>query len=142
MKRIFWLLGAFVFTATINLAGADEFPNGCVSCHVVRDDGADWRLNVLMEKVGHGRGGERTKLIPTGCNRCHATDDSGTASSISKLTHQVHYEAPGENPYMQEFGGDCLDCHSIDGVVGKTGIKVGERNWTLSIAGSEVPGAD
>jgi len=123
----------------INVATADDYPDGCVSCHVKGDGNEDNRINVLLAESGHGRGGERTKLIPTGCNRCHTPDGTGTAGSIRKLIHAVHYEVPAENPYMVKFGGDCRDCHSLDQSSGVAGIKIGERNWELRVAGAAMP---
>lgn len=31
------------------------------------------------------------------------------------------------------------DCHSLDQSSGAAGIKIGERNWELRIAGTEIP---
>jgi hypothetical protein len=141
MKRCFGLLGVVLFACMLSVAAADDHPNGCVSCHVKGDGAEDIRLNVILAELGHGRGGERTKLIPTGCNRCHAPDGDGTAGAIQKLVHAVHYESPTENAYMLKYGGDCRDCHNVDGPSGKATIKVGERNWELRVADTPIPEA-
>ncbi len=135
MKKALIYFGALSIAVWMNLAIADEFPNGCVSCHIEGE--TDTRLDVLLDEVGHGRGGERTREIPVGCNRCHAADDSGLAGSIRQLVHSIHYEAPEENRFATLYGGECSHCHSMDEATGKAGIKVGERNWTSRIVRGE-----
>ena len=131
MKKALLMLGALALTCSLTDAVANDYPNGCVSCHVKGE--TDFRLNVLLANIGHGRGGERTLEIPVGCNRCHATDGSGNAASISKLVHSVHYENPNENAFVTKYSGDCRNCHSMDAAAGYGSIKVGERNWELRI---------
>ena len=131
MEKALMMLGALALAGALSVAQADEYPDGCVSCHVQGE--IDTRLNAVLSNVGHGRGGERTLNVPTGCNRCHATDGSGNAASISKLIHSVHYGNPEFNQFTTQYEGDCRHCHSMNAAVGIGSIKVGERNWTLRI---------
>ena len=136
MKTALMLLGALLIAAPATTALADDYPEGCVSCHA-NEGGVDLRLNTLLARIGHGRGGERTKEIPVGCNRCHVSDGSGVAPPTRTLVHTLHYRNPNENVFVTQYGGNCLHCHSMDGASGKAAIKVGERNWSLSVAGSD-----
>ena len=131
MRQALMLLGALAMTGALTETLADDYPDGCVSCHVQAE--TDSRLNTLLSNIGHGRGGERTKEIPIGCNRCHAPDGSGNAPSIRKLVHSIHYEAAEQNRFVTQYGGDCRSCHSLDSATGDVGIKTGERNWTFSV---------
>jgi len=132
MRNALMLLSALALTG-LAAALADDYPDGCVSCHVDQG-GKDMRLNVLLAEIGHGRGGERTKEIPTGCNRCHAADGSGVGPPTRTIVHTLHYRDPSENLFMTEYNGDCQHCHSMDGATGKATIKVGERNWNMTTA--------
>jgi hypothetical protein len=76
----------------IGLAGlapgsyADDYPQGCVDCHV-KTDSLDFRLNFLLEQIGHRRI-KRLKNIPRDCGRfggdcrhCHTMDaEAGEAA--------------------------------------------------------------
>jgi hypothetical protein len=135
MKNTIILLFVFAVTGYGVQGLADDFPHGCVDCHV-QEEGSDMRINTILSRIGHGRGGERTKQVPEGCARCHASDDDGSAGSLRKLVHSIHYESPDENAYLKEFGGDCRHCHSMDAPKGRPGVKSGERNWTLTIVES------
>jgi hypothetical protein len=136
MRKALMLLGALALAGLATPVLADDYPNGCVSCHV-NEGGVDMRLDTLLARIGHGRGGERTKEIPVGCNRCHASDGSGVGPATRKLVHTLHYREPSENLFVTQYGGNCLHCHSMDGATGKAAIKVGERNWSLSVGGSD-----
>ena len=131
MKLASMLLCALALVGGLPDARADDYPNGCVSCHVQAE--TDSRLNTLLANIGHNRGGERTKDIPVGCNRCHAPDGSGNAPSIRKLVHSIHYETPDSNRFVNQYGGDCRSCHSLDSASGHVAIKTGERNWSFQI---------
>ena len=131
MKLASTVLGVLALVVGLPDARADDYPNGCVSCHVQAE--TDSRLNTLLANIGHGRGGERTKEIPVGCNRCHAPDGSGNAPSIRKLVHSIHYESPDVNRFVTQYGGDCRSCHSLDSASGHVAIKTGERNWSFQI---------
>ena len=48
------MLGALALTCSLTDAVANDYPNGCVSCHVKGE--TDFRLNVLLANIGHGRG--------------------------------------------------------------------------------------
>jgi mono/diheme cytochrome c family protein len=116
----------------------DEYPEGCVSCHVATEgDGMPaLRLDVLLAKIGHGRGGERTLKVPTGCTRCHASDDQGSAGSLGKLVHLVHFREAADNKFTSEYGGDCSSCHAMDPSTWQAVAKSGERNWDLKVGGA------
>lgn len=132
MKEMVFLLFVLGALGAGVQVSADDYPDGCVDCHT-QSERRDFRVNTLLAKIGHGRGGERTLVIPDGCTRCHATDDEGTAGSLSKLIHTIHYDGQERNRFVKKYGGDCLNCHSIDGSSGKVQTRSGERNWSLHI---------
>lgn len=135
MKKVAILLFTLASLGTGMQAFADDYPNGCVDCHA-KSESRDFRLNTLLARIGHGRGGERTKEIPNGCTRCHASGDQGSAGSLGKLVHSIHYETADKNAFIKKYGGDCLNCHEVDPPTGKVHVRSGERNWSLNIVES------
>lgn len=135
MKKLVSLLFVLGALGAGIQVSADDYPDGCVDCHK-QSERRDFRINTLLARIGHGRGGERTLVIPEGCARCHATSGEGSAGSLSKLIHSIHYEEPEQNRFVKTYGGDCLSCHAIDASSGKVRIRSGERNWSLHIVGS------
>lgn len=136
MKRIAIALCVLGITGFAVTGVAEDYPQGCVDCHV-QGNNMDMRLNTLLANIGHGRGGERTKIIPEGCTRCHASDDQGSAGSLRKLIHSIHYETPEVNAFMTQHAGDCRHCHSMDSQSGRAALKSGERNWSLQVVESK-----
>lgn len=118
----------------LTLAGcaafADEYPEGCVSCHVATEK-EDMRLNVVLDKIDHSRAGQRTAVIPTGCTRCHA-DAESIGGALSTLIHKAHYTGTIAEEFSGQFDGGCQSCHKMDDRTGKAGLKSGDRNWDLT----------
>ncbi|MGD8481953.1 MAG: hypothetical protein PVF61_03930 [Gammaproteobacteria bacterium] len=119
---------------------ADDYPEGCVSCHVGDEPkpAAAYRLDLQLAEIGHGKGGERTKEIPTGCYRCHASDGEGAAGALGPYIHVVHFQGGDKNPFLKKYGGDCSSCHSMDPSSWQAVAKSGDRNWGLTIGGVKV----
>lgn len=135
MMRVARILAPVLLTVTGGIALADDYPQGCVSCHVATKQ-QDMRLNVVFDHIEHSMAGQRTLLIPTGCERCHA-DEKGVGGALSKLIHRSHYTDPIKEKFTGQFNGDCVSCHKMDTDTGQAEIRSGKRNWQLRIA----PGA-
>jgi len=111
---------------------ADEYPEGCVSCHIgdKAKPGSAYRLDLQLATLGHGKGGERTEDIPTGCFRCHNSNGEGPAGKLGPYVHLVHFRGD-KNPFLKKYGGDCSSCHRMDPETWRAVAKSGIRNWTL-----------
>ncbi|MGB5209782.1 MAG: hypothetical protein WBP60_04590 [Gammaproteobacteria bacterium] len=131
MNRVVRVLGLVLLGLAGATAMADDYPDGCVSCHTNTDE-QDMRLNVMLQLLGHSMAGQRTAVIPTGCNRCHADADS-LGGALSTLVHKTHYSDPVHEDFKDQFKGDCRSCHKMDDSTGKVAIKSGDRNWTLRL---------
>jgi hypothetical protein len=132
MGRALMIFGVLAVCGGLSTGLADDHNAGCVSCHAAGagPGDTDFRVNALLARVGHRIGPEKSEIIPTDCNRCHAADDTGTAGPLRRVIHSIHYEAPEENLFMTEYGGDCRACHDMDASIGVAGIRSAERNWT------------
>jgi hypothetical protein len=107
-------------------ATGEEFPDGCVSCHVVLDDGADKRIGVLLKSIGHIRLSDKIKAIPGDCTSCH---EDAADESFAQIIHSKHWRKGTDNVFLGRFGGDCRHCHEMDASTGVTGLKQGAKNW-------------
>ena len=105
---------------------ADEFPSGCVSCHVVLPDGSDKRLGPVLADTGHVSLKGKVSRVPGDCIACHETKSE---TKFRVLTHRAHFASPDKNVFVQRFGGDCRHCHVMDGTTGEPALKQGEANW-------------
>lgn len=105
---------------------ADDFPEGCVSCHVVLHDGSDKRLEKALGEAGHRSLDEKVEQVPADCAACH---EKIGEPSFATLIHTAHFAPADGNVFLQRFGGDCRHCHAMDGATGTTSVKEGERNW-------------
>jgi len=105
---------------------ADDFPEGCVSCHVVLGDGSDKRLEKVLGEVGHRSINGKVDRVPADCAGCHEKVDE---PSFSSLIHKAHFDPAEGNIFLQRFGGDCRHCHAMDGATGTASVKEGSRNW-------------
>lgn len=105
---------------------ADDFPDGCVSCHVLLDDGADKRLAGVLDEIGHVALKEKVARVPADCIDCH---EKKSDTKFGVLIHQAHFGSPETNVFVQHFGGDCRSCHAMDGSSGEAKLKEGDRNW-------------
>ncbi len=117
---------------------ADDYPNGCVSCHVEGSGALDMRINAVLDRLGHGKAADRSKMIPTACDRCHVASGDGPATALRILIHRAHYTEPDVNLFTTQYNGSCLHCHSMDGATGKATIKSGERNWIPVVGGEPI----
>lgn len=125
-----------LITATILLAGsaaasADDYPQGCVDCHILSESGSgkkytgDFRIQPLLAQTGH-RWLKKIKTVPDDCTKCHS-DDSDLP--LATIIHLVHFERPEANVYTTEFGGKCGNCHAMDASAGEAVVKKGPKNW-------------
>jgi hypothetical protein len=118
---------AGLVAATISpLLPADDFPDGCVSCHVVLGDGMDKRLGVVLDAAGHRPIKGKVDRVPADCLQCHKSLDD---PPFSTLVHLAHFSSPDTNVFIERFGGDCRHCHVMDPATGLAGVKTGQRNW-------------
>lgn len=123
---------ALVVCGVLGIAGlnqavmADDFPNGCVSCHIVLKDGADKRLVAALDETGHLALKDKVAKVPADCISCH---EKKSDTKFSILIHQAHFGSPETNVFVQRFGGDCRSCHTMDGLSGEAGLKGGDKNW-------------
>lgn len=125
------LLGWTAILAAPGAVGAeDAHPEGCVSCHTNRQGAADFRLNVLLDQIGHPSL-KRIKKVPRDCTRCHVTEedaDEGEAT-FSQIIHEIHYDVPKINLFVTRFGGECRECHEMNVEEGEAQLKTGAKNW-------------
>jgi len=117
------LLGVFLLCPP---AVADDFPEGCVSCHVVLGDGADKRLATVLDEIGHVPLKGKVAQVPSDCIACH---EQKSDTRFSVLTHRAHFGSSETNVFSLRFGGDCRHCHTMDGASGQAGLKQGVPNW-------------
>lgn len=100
---------------------ADDYPNGCVSCHAA----ADMTVGAMLEGLGHKNVSSMVETIPTDCTDCHSED--GGFGGLWEFIHPAHFAA--DSKFMSEFGGDCRHCHSMDADSGEAAVKSGDKNW-------------
>ena len=124
--RVLWLAIAVGLLAVAGLAVADDFPEGCVSCHGQTSSEADFRLNALLTQIGH-RWIKTLKEIPEDCGKCHSGDDQ--EKTFMAMTHEIHYDVPKANLFTTRYGGECLHCHSMNVETGEAALKGGPKNW-------------
>ncbi len=119
---------------------ADDYPDGCVSCHVgdTPKPKSAYRLDLQLADLGHGKGGERTKEIPTGCFRCHASTGDGAAGKLGPYIHLIHFRGE-KNPFLKKYGGDCSSCHQMDPNTWRAVAKSGPRNWEMTVGDTKIP---
>lgn len=125
--RVLWAAGLFSLTVFAGVAVAEEFPEGCVSCHVEKIGDVDFRLNTLLEQIGH-RKVDRLKQIPRDCGRCH-TSDPEEEGNFTAMIHEIHFDVPKINLFVTRFDGACIHCHQVDTETGEAGLKNGSKNW-------------
>lgn len=124
---VLWLAVFCSLAAFAGVAAAEEFPEGCVSCHVEKIGDVDFRLNTLLEQIGH-RQVKRLKQIPRDCGRCH-TSDAEEEDNFTAMIHEIHFDVPNINLFVTRFDGACIHCHQVDTETGEAGLKNGPKNW-------------
>ncbi len=140
MKNVAVVLLAALSVAGTGTALADDYPEGCVSCHVGDQPkpASAYRLDLQLAKLGHGKGGERTQEVPTGCYRCHASNGDGAAGKLGPYVHVIHFRGGDKNPFLKKYGGDCSSCHQMDPATWRAVAKSGERNWAMTVGGAKI----
>jgi hypothetical protein len=116
------------------LVSTDPFPKGCVDCHKMQPDGkSDYRLSTALKALDIGGGKKHpditavVKEVPTGCTMCHK---AGTAAGlISTRVHEAHYKAKADSVFVKAYGGECLNCHTLDQTTFEMKVKSGAKNW-------------
>jgi hypothetical protein len=126
MRKGLLFISLAVLAGPLSVRAADDFPQGCVSCHVVMEDKADKRLGPMLAEIGHVSIKGKVVSVPADCVACH-TEKSDTKFAV--LIHQSHFASPTDNVFVQHFGGDCRHCHVMDGSTGEAGLKTGKANW-------------
>ena len=125
--RVFPLAALSALLAFTSLSHADDYPQGCVDCHVQKTGDTNMRLNALLVQIGHPSVA-KVKKVPTSCGGCHAAGE-GEENVFAHIIHQIHYDVPKANLFTTKFGGDCLHCHAMDADEGEAVVKSGPRNW-------------
>ena len=129
------LVGAvLVLTAQVppgklpGLVSADPFAKGCVDCHKVQPDGKDTRINVLLKQVPkHPDISAIVKNVPTDCGMCHKA--GAAAGPIANSMHKQHFAAKGNSAFVKTYGGECLNCHTMDATTFAVKVKSALKNW-------------
>jgi hypothetical protein len=107
---------------------ADEYPNGCVSCHVKVSDDKDLRLIAVLKKVEkHPAIEKMVKTVPSDCLKCHK--EGSKAGLFNLITHKNHFSNPQENAFVSNYKGNCLACHTLDKNTFVMSVKSGPSNW-------------
>ena len=125
IPRILMLVGLLAAIVSPGVP-ADDFPQGCVSCHVVLGEGMDKRLGIVLDAAGHRSLKGKVEQVPTDCLGCH---ESLGDPPFASLIHLAHFAKPETNVFVARFGGDCRHCHVMNDTTGVPGLKAGERNW-------------
>ncbi|UCG96655.1 MAG: hypothetical protein JSW31_13730 [Burkholderiales bacterium] len=131
------------------LTAPDQFPRGCVDCHVVIPDRKmDVRLSTLMrqwqdkvepallERVRPFTPGEialkgkHPKFevagaeVPKACLTCHART-SKAAPPLGRMLHGLHLVGGEKNHFLTQFQGECTHCHRLETATGNWVLKSG-----------------
>ena len=112
-----------VAEALASEAGA-RFAQGCVDCH---DGDTQPTIGAKLERMGHENVDADTAQVPGDCAECHS--EAGGMWFLNEIAHMAHFRDPEKNEFVQEFGGDCRHCHTMDGEKGIAGVKSGAKNW-------------
>jgi len=128
------------------ITAPDEFPTGCVSCHInMPDRHMDARISTLVKewtqkvepklldqaqatapagvtlKGKHPAITSALRDIPAGCMKCHGRD-AKKAPPFVRLMHRIHLTGGDENHFMTQFQGECTPCHKLDMTTGAWSI--------------------
>lgn len=106
------------------LTGPNPYAQGCVDCHG-KDDVES--IGALLAALRHRNVDDKTSTVPTDCKSCHEPD--GDYTPLSEAIHLVHFEDPANNPFVKNFGGNCMHCHAVDTSTGVISVKSGPKNW-------------
>jgi len=131
------------------LTAPDQFPRGCVDCHVVIPDRKmDVRLSTLMRqwqdkvepallervrpfapseialKGKHPKFEVAGAQVPKACLTCHART-SKAAPPLGRMLHGLHLVGGEKNHFLTEFQGECTHCHRLETATGNWVLKSG-----------------
>lgn len=129
--RVLCMITAAGLLATPAVVSADDYAQGCIDCHQLRQEGGsleksgDFRLNTLLAQIGH-RKLRKVDTVPNDCSRCHGAEDE---LPLATMVHLIHFERPEANVYTTQFGGSCTNCHGMDAAAGEAIVKNGPKNW-------------
>ncbi|GGB89239.1 hypothetical protein GCM10011352_14030 [Marinobacterium zhoushanense] len=129
----------------------DQFPQGCVDCHVNRPDlKRDVRLSTVMrhwqDKVDpmflarirpfvpvnmelagkHPAFEAESADIPQACLQCHE-NTSEPAPPLGPLLHGLHLVGGEENHFLSKFQGECTLCHKLNAQTGEWSLGSGRE---------------
>ena len=130
------------------LTAKDEFPDGCVGCHIVAKDG-DMRIGAMAEKwktavpapllaKAKASSSDASKVkgkhpsipnvqanTPQTClAACHKRG-STIAPPFAQLMHAIHLTGGAQNKFLTMFQGECTHCHKMDQKTGTWKIASG-----------------
>jgi hypothetical protein len=128
------------------ITAADEFPNGCVDCHIIRPEiNKDVRISTILKKwnenvepkfleMAQATAPEGVKLtgkhptvsaiiknIPADCLSCHDRT-SQTTPPLERMMHLYHLSGGEQNPFMTIFRGECTHCHKLNAGTGQLSV--------------------
>ena len=131
------------------LTAPDQFPRGCVDCHVVIPDRKmDVRLSTLMRqwqdkvepallerlrpftpgeialKGKHPKFEVAGAEVPKACLTCHART-SKAAPPLGRMLHGLHLVGGEKNHFLTQFQGECTHCHRLETATGNWVLKSG-----------------
>ncbi|HOX26210.1 MAG TPA: hypothetical protein PLL30_08390 [Candidatus Krumholzibacteria bacterium] len=139
----------------------DQFPRGCVDCHVDRPDlQMDVRLSTLMRQWQQGVSAEMLERVrvfspasltlagrhpevempfgrvPDDCLECHGRD-STSAPPFATLLHGLHLAGSESNHFVAMFQGECTHCHKLDASSGSWSLGSGAEREDLQELSAE-----
>jgi len=123
------------------LTAVDQFPQGCVGCHVnLPAQGLDARLSTVLQHLSqqvppallakaqaavtsntplagrHPLVPQALNDVPHACILCHQAL-AGRAPVFSRMVHLIHLTGDG-NHFLSHFQGECSHCHKLDRTTG------------------------
>lgn len=119
---VFALAAIVALFVPLSVSAADNFPNGCVSCH----KGALAIPNMIAKIQGHPNVSKLVKSVPDGCAVCHKP--GAKAPTLMAAIHEAHKIQAPADAKAADFTGKCLNCHAVD-ASGKVTIKKAPANW-------------
>jgi len=104
----------------------EGFPNGCIDCHSVTDNN-DFSLKTALDDLeGHPGIANMVNNVPDDCSMCHTESYAG---ELKGIIHEIHLEGDDDDGFVNNYGQNCLACHSGYPKPGDSLIKSAEKNW-------------
>ncbi len=124
---IFFISIVSIYAVDI-IPGSDApegFPNGCIDCHSVTDDN-DFSMKATLDQLeDHPSIANMVSIVPNDCSMCHTESYAG---DLKGIIHEVHLE--NNDSFVENYGQNCLACHSDYPKDGDPLIKSAEKNWS------------